>query len=117
MRLSMAAIGMIALVGCVSEGTQLPSEIVDSSYTKHTLTWSGSFAGLTTSYYMKSFEKDGKLALCAVRETGDGTAEDLADEWFTQARVVIGSEKNTIISGRLMALYQVPLSETHVGDS
>lgn len=103
MRLLIAAVGMVALMGCVADGTLLPQENVDASYTEVTLRWSGTFGGSTTTYYIKSFEKDGMIALCGVRVTEvSAVADDLADLWFEQGQIAIGSRQNTVTSARFM---------------
>ncbi len=104
MRLLAAAVGLLALTGCVTEGTLLAKQDVEDSFTEVTIRWAGTFGGTTSTYYIKSFEKDGMIALCGVRvgEEG-GSADELTDKWFEQGQVAIGSRKNTITSARFIA--------------
>ncbi len=103
MRLLAAAVGLVALTGCVAGGTLLAKQDVDDSFTEVTLRWAGTFGGTTSTYYIKSFEKDGMIALCGVRVSEEAAvADDLAGTWVEQARVAVGGRQNTIASGRFM---------------
>ena len=107
---------LVVLAGCMSPGVSamLPKEAVDATYTEGTIRWAGTFGGLTSTYYVKTYELDGMMAVCGARVSErTGFFDDLADQWFVQAFVVVGSRDNKIVSASFMAeaLPETPRSE------
>ena len=82
---------VIMLFGCVNQPKRLEPQLVDGSFTRHTITWTGTWKGLRSSYDTKLFDSGGKLAVCAVRDRQTGSAEEVQDRWLAQnASVYVG---------------------------
>ena len=92
-RLSMIIVAL-ALGSCANqyEAKTLPPNIVDSTYTKIIMKWTGMFEGSQSTYYVKSFKSGGMLAICALRiETTGSMAQELEDTWLWNAFVTEGN--------------------------
>ena len=78
---------LIVLWSCAnSELTPLAPEKLDGNYDKVTIDWRGEMAGISTDFYIKRFESDGKLAFCGVRGGEENTTKaELVSIWFERA--------------------------------
>jgi hypothetical protein len=106
----LAMIGLF-LVGCASTdiGTIIAQQPIDSSFEKITLRWKGTFGGANSVYYLKTFEQDGKVAVCGARVNEDTAVfDDLSDTWFDKAYVTIGSAQNKVASARFITGIDAP---------
>ncbi|MCZ6603547.1 MAG: hypothetical protein O7A03_00200 [Alphaproteobacteria bacterium] len=97
----------LILISCASqdqyETKTLSQETVDSTYTERTVTWRGTFEGEQLTYYIKSFDSGGMLAICALRIESTGTSEVLTEEWFWNAFVAVGNASTKVARSRFVA--------------
>ncbi|MBT5050685.1 MAG: hypothetical protein HOM58_19435 [Rhodospirillaceae bacterium] len=103
LRLMAVILLMPLLLSCAETYTDLPRQYIDRDFQRVSLTNRiGAHKGIKVRYYIKTFEKEGKLAICgAYLNDGTGIAEAFG-EWVSRASVTIGSRDNIVAPARFM---------------
>lgn len=103
LRLVVFGLVLPLLLSCAESYTNLPRQYIGKDFQRMSLTNRiGAHKGVKVRYYLKTFDKDGYLAICGAYLSEGGIA-DAFGEWVSQASVTIGSRDNVVAPARFMA--------------
>ena len=87
------------LLSCVSASSSLPPVTVDQTFETRVKTfWNSLGADQRVTFYLKTFDHGGKVAVCGVAVATDGTTmDDLLSRWLDHAYVYVRSRSVKIV--------------------